>query len=465
MKTVPFGFQTEDMYRIEELNGRVLLANDMGLGKTLTCYMWMEYQPYVRPVIVVCPATLKENWTREAWKHLGMKSIILDSMTASKWKPYPIPELIIVNYDVIGPTKRFPNGGWLEWLRNLQPELIILDECSYIGSMKTKRTRNIKALCKGVPYILALSGTPFTNSPIELYPVLNILRPDLFSNYFGYASRYANPRRTPWGWSFEGSRNLDELHGILTKNVMIRRRKKDVLQDLPEKKIHVVPVILDDMDNYRSAEKDFLSWLQKEAPHKVAKARKAERLVRMHYLRRLAGKLKIRKTLQWINTFLSSTGEKLIVFAIHKLIVEAIKEKHLNNCSVVTGEITKRKRQAAFDRFNEDSSCNLFIGNIDAAGVGWSANKCSTVMFAELAWNPGKHAQAADRVHGINRGVKGQIASSFYLVGKDTIESDLCELNQIKSLTFSHVIDGSKQESDFNIFDMLEERIRLRTSI
>ena len=83
-----------------------------------------------------------------------------------------------------------------------------------------------------------LTGTPAINKPKELFPILNIVRPDIFTNFREFGARYCNPKQSKWknGIDYEGANNVPELHYILSKSVMIRRLKRDVLKELPKKR-------------------------------------------------------------------------------------------------------------------------------------------------------------------------------------------------------------------------------------
>lgn len=459
MTIVPYPYQERGVQLIEKFDGRVLLADEMGLGKTPQSLWWCKSQPYLTPIIVVCPASLKYNWEREAVKYLQSPSVVLSGRKCPQHEPFPKPRMFIINYDIL--------MYWVDWLKKLGPLVCILDECHYLGSTRTRRTKAVRQLCKEIPFIIALSGTPLVNRPSELWPVLNILWPQKYPTFFSlsdrhcFANRFCQPKRTPWGWTFNGATNLNILHEELKRNGMIRRKKKDVLTQLPTKSRHVVPVAIEDEKQYEKAEKEFLKWLREIAPHKVRSAARAERLVQMGYLKRLAGKLKITAVLDWIKLFFEDTAEKLIVFGVHKLVLGAIKDAYPHVSVIVDGSVTGRKRQEAVDKFNKAKNCKLFIGNIQAAGAGWSANDASNVLFAELDWTPGKHTQAEDRVHGLYRG-GGKHASSFYLVGKGTIEEDLCEIIQKKQGDIDQVMDGAVMKDTLSIYDMLEERLKQR---
>lgn len=331
---------------------------------------------------------------------------------------------------------------------------VLVSNCQYISNPTTLRSKAVRELCEGVPAIIALSGTPLTNRPIELWPILNILAPDKFPSRYAFAHRYCAAKRTHWGWDFSGASNLDELNRKL-QPVMIRRRKADVLKDLPAKRRSVIPMELSNPKEYEEARDNFSEWLADRDPNRMERNDKANALVKIGHLKRLAARLKLPAALDWIDSFLQQTDEKLVVFGIHReSIVEAIHERYANS-SIVTGAVTGKKRQLAIDKFLRDKKCRLFVGNIDAAGVGWSAKGVSNVAFVELPWSPGKLAQCEDRCHGIGRGDENKSTHSWTLVGRGTIEEKLADVLQKKQRNLSKVLDGKGNPDDLNIFDLL----------
>jgi len=203
-----------------------------------------------------------------------------------------------------------------------------------------------------------------------------------------------------------------------------------------------------------------MGWLHEHAPDKMHKAIRAKALVHLGYLKRLIGELKLRSEIAWLNNFLVESEEKLIVFAIHKKVIQKLKQEYQEICVVVDGSVTGKNRQLAVEKFLKDSSTRLMFGNIDAAGVGWSAKGVSKTAFAEYPWAPGKIEQAIDRTHGLGRGVKGMRSQTFFLVAKNTIEEKLLALLQRKARNISIVLDGGKMVDQFNIHDLLIEELQ-----
>jgi SWI/SNF-related matrix-associated actin-dependent regulator 1 of chromatin subfamily A len=446
-------YQRAGVRAIEAFGGRALLADEMGLGKTLQALWFLRRQRAgpTAPAVVVCPAAVKYMWEHEAAKHVGLHAHVIEGTTpppAGALLTAP-PPLTVINYDIL--------RHWVPWLQRLGPQVVILDECQYIANRRTKRTRAVQRLCRGVPQVLALSGTPLTNRPSELWPTLNTLRPDLYPSFFTYAQEFCDPRKAPWGWEFKGATNLPRLHQQLRERVMVRRLKADVLADLPQKVRRVVPMELADRDEYELANRDFRAWLLQHAAAKFATATRAEQLTKIGYLLRLTARLKLANVAAWANRWLEETGEKLVLFAVHKAAIKGLRELVDAEAVVVDGSITGRHRQAAVDRFRTNPNTRVFIGNIKAAGTGIDGlqEAASTMAFAELWWRPGDHVQAEDRLHRM-----GQDARTWvnYLVAGGTIEETLCQIIQTKQQTIRSVLDGGTPAGtgdDLNVLDQL----------
>lgn len=412
-------------------------------GKTVIA---LSYLLSRTPAIVVCPASVKYMWQAEAKRLFGLGAMVLEGQ-----RPFSIgarevsPSMVIVNYDIL----RF----WVPWLRELKAHTVVLDECQFLAN-RTKRTTAAKQVCRGVPEVLALSGTPLVNRPIELWNVLEILRPDVFCNRWKFIKSYCDPRLTPWGWEYKGATNLDQLHKHLMDFCMIRRRKVDVLKDLPEKLRQVVPLPISNRAEYLQASNDFLDWLRKQDPAAAYRAAKAEAMTRITYLLMLAAKLKMPFLLDWINDWLSENDEKLVVFGIHREIISQIREGAKTNSVVIDGSVSPNKRPAIVEQFIADNKVRLFLGNIQAAGTGLDKLQYGshTVVMGELTWRPGDHVQAEDRLHRI--GTKDTVWS-YWLVARGTIEERLCQVLQSKQGAITNVLDGEKNGKTLGVFDEL----------
>jgi len=442
-----YPFQEECICELDKLNGRALLALEMGLGKTIIVLEWLSRNPKSLPALIVTPASVKYQWDFEALHHTGMRASICEGQKPPRFNKQNFSlqsPLTLINYDIL--------SYWLPYLQKLNFKTIIYDESSLLGNLKAKRTKSARVISKNIPNIICLSGTPFENNLIQIFPMLNILWPKTYKSFWKFAQAHCNPKWTPWGWNYSGSSDLPKLNKELKDIGMIRRLKSDVMKDLPPKIRNVYPCELSDPAQYQEASTNFMDWLRKNMGHKVRSASKSEKLVQVGYLLRLSAKLKMRSVVNWANRFLEETDEKLIMFAVHQKAIDVLKRRINAQSVVVNGSVTGRNRKVAVDQFQNDNKTRLFIGNIDAAGKGITLTAASTVGFAEIWWKPGAHIQAEDRPHRI--GQKKTVWIN-YLIAGETLEEDLCKLLQKKQKVISAVLDGGPTPQDLNIYDEL----------
>jgi len=292
------------------------------------------------------------------------------------------------------------------------------------------------------------------NRPREFYNGLNLINRQLFPSFMQFAFRYCDPKHNGFGMDFNGASNLEELF-IVTKKVMIRRLKKDVLPELPPKQRIVLPFEIDNKNEYREAENDLLRWLRENIGTDAARrAKSAEVLTRFAYLKRLAAKGKMKQAIQWIRDFIE-TGNKLVVFACHREVVERIHEEFQGEGAVrIYGGDSMTKRDQAVDSFQNDPSCRLFVGNIEAAGIGITLTAASATCFVELGWTPGEHNQAEDRIHRI--GQEADSVFAYYLIADGTIEDKIIKILDEKRKVLDKALDGIDTEESNLLGRLLE---------
>jgi SWI/SNF-related matrix-associated actin-dependent regulator 1 of chromatin subfamily A len=329
-----------------------------------------------------------------------------------------------------------------------------MDEIHYIKNNGARRTKATKLLAKGIPHVIGLSGTPIVNRPIEAYNAIKMIDPDLFTNGWEYAHRYCGARNNGYGWDFSGATNTEELHQKLVESIMIRRKKVDVLTDLPEKLYSFVPIELDNEKEYKAAEDDFIEFVHKTKGAVAAeRASNAATLAEIEGLKQLAVKGKMAECIDWIKDFIEVDG-KLVVFATHKFVIDSLMEAFPNISVKIDGSVTGEERQQSVDKFQNDSNIRLFVGNIKAAGVGITLTAASNVAFIELPWTPGDLVQAEDRCHRI--GQKSSV-NIHYLLSSGTIEERIARLLDKKRKVLDAVLDGKETEQESLLSELMKE--------
>ncbi len=412
--------------------GRCLIADQMGLGKTVEAIASLEYRDAF-PAIIVCPASLKENWKREINKWLPHRSV---NILSGKGNIANV-DVNIVNYDII--------GRFVEPIMHLKPMGLVLDESHYVKTSKTKRTEAVRDIAKKVPQsgtVLLLSGTPVTNRPEELVSQLEILGMlSRFGGKWAFLKRYTNAYHNGFGWDTKGASNLNELNMKLRQNCYIRRTKDEVLKELPAKTRNVVHVEPSGKGyaEYRKAEGDLLAFL---AENGYRASDTAEHLRRTTVLKRLAADAKMESVIEWIDSFLESCDRKLVVFAHNVAIVDYLAGKYGN--LRVSGQDSMEDRQHAVDSFQKDPKARVIVLNLQAG---------SDVCFVQQGWTPGEHDQAEDRCHRIGQENSVQV---WYLIGVNTIDEDIYDLIDAKRAVVDAVTDGDEVQQAGVIGDLMK---------
>jgi len=441
LRIPPYKFQVRNVRHIEAAGGRGMILDEPGMGKTLCAAGWMAIHPEARPGLIICPAPIKEQWRRALRDLAGIRAQVLSGRA-----PRPIrAPVAIINYEVL--------HSWREALRAWGPRVVVIDEMHRIKSRRAKCTRAAGHVCGRAPHVIALSGTPIDNCPAEFFPTLKIVRPDLFQTWFEFAQRYCDPKRG-WGGRFDysGASNLGELRRRIAP-FAIRNRKRDVLRELPAKQRIVVPVEIDNRRSYEHARDDFLAWTEEfEGRAAAMRAAGAVALTRMSRLLRLCAAGKLPAARAWMEDWLEESPGKLVVFAIHREVLDRLKE-WFPDAAEVRGGVTGRRRQREVDRFCSSKRCRIMLANIRAGGVGLDGLQrvSSTTLTLELAWNEAAHRQAEDRV---NRPGQRLPCDNYYLLGRDTIEEWLLGVLERKQVAVDEILEG--REAAMSAASLLE---------
>jgi SWI/SNF-related matrix-associated actin-dependent regulator 1 of chromatin subfamily A len=504
-------YQLACVEHIEAANGRTIIGDQQGLGKTAEKLAWAQYRQDVRPIVVACPSNAKWGYHSEAAYVLPDDHVEVIAGQYSQKKKLPDADVYVINYDIlyvnetcttckgtkkvgdpknrdeIKKCRKCKGTGKMTYLRPdvaaIKPMVLFIDECQYLQEPTSSRSQAIAQLAKGVDYIIPSSGTPIRHRPKNFYTILNLVRPDLFPAFFPFAIEYCGAKKGFFGWDYSGASNMDKLHNILVHHkVMIRRTKAEVLPELP--KLRRVPVHIElgkkEWKDYWHADQDFLDWLHAKDPDALDAAERAEALVRINKLKQLAATLKLKQCLTWIDDFIE-TDEKLIVFGHHAHIIDAVKKRLGDKlCVTVAGGCTDVNKRDAETRFQACGRCGVkkdkhdidpaacriykhnetlvFLGSL-AAKEALTLTAASDVVFLEFWDSPKDHEQAEERCYGRVSDPHG--ATAWYLIAKGTIEEDILAMQERKRDVIDAVVDGRETiiESDLsNLLRGVKER-------
>ena len=449
----PYEYQKEGIaYALDRK--RCILGDEQGLGKTVEA-IGMLTATRAFPALVICPASLKINWQRELKKFGGITAVILDDSNRQTWQLFwenkrkdgrGLAEVFIVNYESLRKffvTKIRREGRFTlksvdfdERIRLFRT--VIIDESHKCKTSSTQQSKFVQGICIGKEYILELTGTPVVNNNTDLIQQLTIMnRLEDFGGYTKFMARFCAGEHK--------SSHLKELNYLLRKYCFVRRLKKDVLTQLPDKTRSYLITDIDNMKEYREAERDIIDYLvkyQDADDDKIQRTIRGAIMVKMGVLKQISARGKVKGAIDIIHSTIDgSQGQKLIVFCYLKEVVAALKHE-FRDAVTVTGDDSPQAKQYAVDRFQNDESVRLIILNYKSGGVGLTLTAASNVLFVEFPWTAADCVQAEDRAH--RNGQKNAV-NCVYLLGQDTIDEYSYKLIQTKK-TISDGVTGTDDE-------------------
>ena len=462
----------------------IYLADEMGLGKTVQAVGLINDDVTLNRVLVICPACVKLNWSRELGRWL-CRELTVDIAQGSQ---LPSTDIVIINYDLlVRHAKVLKKAMW---------DLVIYDEAHFIKEPTAKRTRVCNTL--SARRRLFLSGTPIPNRPIELHNVLGIIDPLFWGTRHEFGTQFCDAKeqdvpvppyhiRRFWRqlkrvyadgrwwdkrgqvwcartgrdgydnevsdeamrtakigravrtvWTYAGAQNLTELNRWLYGSCMIRRTKAEVLPELPAKTRQLVPLDCPQPNCARVLEDrlgdDYLTALAKLS---VPDSPGFEEISNVWAE---ISRVKTQAVIEWIRTKLGDV-EKLVVFAQHYEMLDALYEQFGEIAVQVDGRTPTNQRQGLIDQFTDLPFRRLFIGGLKAMGIGVNLTAASHVALAEIDHVPGNLEQAIDRCHRIGQ---TDPVTAYYMVLDDSLESRMARQVIAKQRNIDAAINQEK---------------------
>lgn len=421
------------------LNG--ILADEMGLGKTVQTLSVLASAPSDSCSLVICPKTLLYNWAAEIEKfHTNIRYLVVEGNREDRQKLLSTPnvQLIIMSYSLV--------LNEIITLKQMPFHWVILDEAQNIKNVTAQRTSAIKKLQAN--HRLALSGTPFENDLTELWSIFDFLMPGYLGTLSAFKKEYIH--------SEQAESNRQRLHKAVSPFIL-RRIKKDVLLELPDKQEQISWCKLNPLQ-----EKLYLQILD-NVRQKLFPDRKPEETNYIHILAALTKlrqvcnhphlanpdilpdpelSAKLELLMELVQDSLNS-GHKILIFSqfVSMLrIIRAEMDKQGLNYAYLDGQT--KERMAQVNRFNQDPQLRLFLISLKAGGTGLNLSSANTVILFDPWWNPMVEAQAIDRAHRIGQVNKVNV---FRLITLGTVEEKIMKLQQGKRELFSSIIEEGQQ--------------------
>lgn len=434
-------FQKMGLDFLLKSSGNALLADDMGLGKTVQTLAYIASEKQSLPVLVIAPLVTLTNWQREIERFMKKKSkngrITEDGVPtitvirSGKQKELSDYDFYLINYELL--YKRQID------LSKLKTRTLVCDEVQHLRSKTTQKYSAVKKLArmKSVKYRVGLSGTPIYNHGSEIWPIVDILKPGLLGNFKEFCEYFCYQDER--GKAIVVPSKRDGLRHVLQRDVMLRRKKSDVLKELKDKVRYKETIDADETYYKKELNKIWnkLEEEQKSAETEFSKHASYQRAIQSE--RQAAGVAKLPHVIDFVKNIME-IEESVVVFChhkyIHKLLHESLQE--FTPASIIGGQRDK-VRQDNIDCF-QNGGTKLLIAGLRAGNLGINLTRAKYVIFAELDWSPAIHRQAEDRLHRI--GQKNTVFA-YYLIGKRTLDEHVADILVDKSYEIDAIMDES----------------------
>lgn len=442
-------YQIEGVKRIEAANGRAILADMQGLGKTVQALAMIKLHPKeLLPAVIFVPATVKLQWHHEIVRWCGTEGFLTQVISSSKEFAAPGFQIYIVTYEMAK-----TDSIW-QYVKD-DIKFVILDECQRIKNHLSDRAKAVQRLAKDVPHILPMSGTPIKNNAGEYFTVLNLVQPRRYPNYTRFIEQECDSFHNGWGYKVGGLKNPQRFAED-TADFIIRRTKDEVLKDLPEFRRVFSHVELDGKVKkaYMTLIKELDDVLYDDELDPMQSG--AAKIAIMAKMRHITGLSKVPAVAEQIQEFLiSQPGEKITIFTHHLDVQdllaaecqEFLKEMALAPAIKISGGTSSDDRYRLSQRFKEDDRSRVLIGATLAMGEGLNLQFCSNCIMMEREWNPANEEQAESRHH--RYGQTKPVTASYAIVS-ETIDEYFTELVEQKRAYVSSALDNKEYVWDQN---------------
>lgn len=427
-------FQIEGVKFLEQANGKALLADEQGLGKTVqvTAFTFL-HKDEVLPLIVATKTALKLQtmWEVKRWTGLEKVQVINSSAEIA----LPGWDVYITTYDMLKEDK-----VWQFVKDNIK--MLWLDECQAIKNHLSGRAKAVQKFSRSpkVEYIIPTSGSPIENNAGEYFTVLNLLKPRIFNEYNKFVRDWTDSYETNYGYKIGGLSQAQRFHK-LTEEFIIRRTKKQVLPDLPEKTRTLHHVELNPKFNkaYAAAMREL------EAIYYSDKPEIESMIAVMTKMRKLVGLSKVTECVEFVADHVTSTNRKIVTFLHHHSVATLLREKLKDwidplgfRTLEVNSSMDASKRDEIVRTFEQDDKCKVLIASTRASGEGLNLQFMSDAILLERDWNPKKEEQAEDRFHRF--GQKNPVTIT-YMLASETIDEYFTELVEQKRAIVASALD------------------------
>jgi SNF2 family DNA or RNA helicase len=472
---VPYPFQIEGVKFLENCDCNGLLLDEQGLGKTIQTCMLLKRNPNLFPALIVVKSGLRAQWFKEIFKWTGEAAQVI---TSSREVPYfDLFNVVIVSIDSLRllradvrpePTElekevlkaqgKRVRDAKIVWTDEICAKFnfIVIDESQKIKTSTASRTQALRLVAQaGIkvngkkPRVLPMSGTNVEKHAGEFYNTLNLVNPELFPNRERFIRQHVQVRDGKLG----GLKYPEQFRNM-TKDFIIRRKRVDVLPELPKvfRQFRLAELEVDELTAYIKVMKEFL----KAADDIERPMMPNDLLGYMSRLRHCTGIAKVNAAVEFVEEFMLETEleRKLAIFLHHQIAGEALMAKIEELCKMGgyapplyyhAGLDPLKERPAMEEKFRQPGN-KIMVLSTQAAAEGLNLQFCSDCLIMERQWNPSTEEQAESRF--TRPGSTADRVNAHYLIAAGTIDDFFTELVEIKRRNVTQTLDGVDIEWD-----------------
>ena len=446
LKVNLYPYQKEGI-RFAAKAGKAIIADEMGLGKTIQAIGTAELlrkEGLIGSVLILCPTSLKYQWRSEIKKFTDAEVFVIEGTHLKRKEAYNRPE----PYKIISYNSA---ANDIKILGSLQTDMLIMDEVQRLKNWNTQISRAARKIESD--YSVILSGTPLENKLDELYSIVEFVDNFRLAPYYLFKDKHIITDETG---KVLGYKNLNDI-GKKLSDILIRRRKKDVKLQMPERsdKNLFIPMTNEQMEMHQEWQNQVrLLVLKWRRMHFLSDKDRKRLLLFLSQMRMVCDSsyildqktrydTKVDECVNIISDIISEEGEKVVVFSqwerMTRLIAKELEKKEIG-FEYLHGGVPSEKRKNLVDNFMNEPSSRVFLST-DAGSTGLNLQSAATIINIDLPWNPAVLEQRIGRIYRLGQQNNIQVIN---LVTPDSIEQEMLGKLRFKTSMFEGVLDDGE---------------------
>ena len=403
--------------------------NEQRTGKTPTTLLAVKSR--MNKGIIVCPAGLKLNWSREAQAWINRSSTVVSGTKKRRTRLYKeFAEadrgILILSYETLRSDLT---------LVDMPYDVLIVDEAHRLRNYRTKQSGAVYDIAKQAQHVFALTGTPAVNHPADIFGILKLLRPKKYTSYWNFVERYFGYEQSRFGREVLRLKPhmVEEFTDVLD-TVSVQRKRVDVMKWIPPIVQRQIPLELSDVQTrYYKQLMETYRYDDNVVPNAVAL------LTRLRQVCLNPGLITEKDSSpkgDFIKEYISDNDESVLVFSSFTSFLNKL-HSEIPDSVLLTGEQTQAEKQAAVDKMQKGEA-KVMLANVVAGGLGWTLDKVDTIIFTDKSFNPINNEQAQDRIVP-TQDAKYGTKQIITLIMQDTLEANIEQLLAAKQDIIQYV--------------------------